>query len=181
MNASQKAKYTVGDKVWIVENGHKTFTVKCPDCLGGCVIPITLQGGEKISLACAMCGGHGGDAKGYIEKSQWAVGTRNGTITGVEVDPFEPGRIRYSVNRRSDCEVFPTEEAAISAASHVKEESIREAQKRFLWQKESANQTWSWNLYYHRNGVRDAKREIAYHEAKITVAKEMVVKHGGKV
>jgi hypothetical protein len=38
-------------------------------------------------------------------------------------------------------------------------------------QKERDTRTWSWNVHYHRRSIREAKKQLEYHTAKLEAAR----------
>jgi hypothetical protein len=62
--------------------------------------------------------------------------------------------------------------AELRAVAIAAERSAEEA-KRFLL-KDKDTKTWAQNVSYHRQGLRDAEKQVAYHAAKLDVAKKHV-------
>jgi len=161
----------IGDKVWIAGLVHTTYTIKCPHCSGQRYIKALVPESEPIDLACAGCGGHQYDSypTGRVERWRYEAKAEEATITGIDANSE---RVEYKFQNRYGCEVFETQSAAIAFAETLREKQEAGDRQKFEWAKESAKRTWAWNLYYHRRGVADAKRDMAYHESKLRFIKE---------
>jgi len=68
-------------------------------------------------------------------------------------------------------------------AEIVRKKDEDEDHKRFVWQKEDSRRTWSWNAYYHRSKIKEAQKDIAYHQEKLGLAQKHNTKkkQGGEV
>ena len=67
-------------------------------------------------------------------------------------------------------EVFDSEAEALVAADKIRLEQEDYAHKQMVWAKERNNRTWSWSCSYYRRQIANAKRDLAYAEARLNVA-----------
>jgi len=167
----------IGDKVWIAGLVHQTFTVKCPDCLGQKYIRAILPTGEEIDLHCCGCGGHTYDTipTGVVERSQYSAKAELVAITGIDANS---DCVEYKFANRYGVEVFDSKGQAMAHAEVLRRKQEDEDHQRLVWKKENMKRTWAWNRYYHQSGIRKAKCELAYHEAKLSFAKAVAKAEG---
>lgn len=170
----------IGDVVWIARLRHREFQLVCPDCLGTKAVTLLLENGERESLECKTCypGGYE-PPRGFITKTQYQPAADKRSIEAMEVSAQ---KTTYRFFDWSCNEVFETEQEAVTAAEALRKEREDEDHKRFVWKKEDARRSWSWECSYHRKQIESAEKQIAYAKAKLTVAKAMVkspVKGGG--
>jgi hypothetical protein len=161
---------SIGDKVWTARLKHMEFNVTCPDCLGTKAMTALLENGEKHSLQCGTCypGGYEG-SRGYITKTQYQPAAREQEIIGIQVDRE---KTEYRFHDWSCYVVYDTEAEAVAACEKIRKEEEDEDHERFVRKKQDAKRTWWWECGYHRRQIADAKKQIAYAEAKLNVAKQ---------
>lgn len=159
----------IGDKVWTARLKHMEFSVTCPDCLGTKAMTALLENGEKHSLRCGTCypGGYEG-SRGYITRTQYQPAAREQQIEGMDIGP---GKTTYKFYDWSCEQVYDTEAEAVAACEAIRKEQEDRDHERFVWKKQDAKRTWWWECGYHRQQIKDAKRTIAYAEARLNVCK----------
>lgn len=160
----------IGDKVWTARLAHREFTEVCPDCLGTKAVTLLLENGEKHSLDCGTCypGGYE-KARGYIKRSQYQPAAKLQEIVGIDASRE---RTTYRFYDWSCDEVFDSEEEAIAAAERLRAAREDEDHRSFLHKKEDSRRTWWWSCGYYRQQIKRAKQDLAYAEARLSVAKE---------
>lgn len=159
----------IGDKVWTARLKHCEFTEVCPDCLGTKAVTLLLENGERHSLDCGTCypGGYE-KARGYIKRTQYQPSAREQVIVGLEITP---GKTNFRFQDWSCYEVFDTEAEAIAACEKLRAAQEDEDHQRFARKKEDSKRTWWWSCGYYRRQIATAKRDLAYAEARLNVAK----------
>jgi len=131
-----------------------------------------LENGERHSLQCGTCypGGYDG-SRGYITKTQYQPAAREQEIIGIQVDRE---KTEYRFCDWSCYVVYETEAEAVVACESLRKEQEEEDHKRFVWKKQDAKRTWWWECGYFRSQIATAKRDLAYAEAKLSIAKSFV-------
>lgn len=163
-------KYKIGDTVWYAQVKSFEGIEPCPDCFGQKALTVIKGDGSKVSIECVGCASGFESPKGYVTYYGWKSDVRQVLIQRVEItnEGVEYGHSQcYRVKEE---ELFDTkEEAEIRAKekweSHNAEEIAR------IYQKEKHNRTWAWNAHHHRDCIKRAEKDLAYHTAKLNVAK----------
>jgi hypothetical protein len=160
--------FNVGDKVWCVSSGTKTVPKLCPDCLGQKALTVILGDGTQVSIDCDCCEHGWQGSSGYIDSYEWTADILPAKVTGMEIDGSS---VRYKVDDRWYVQdVFATQEQATLYAATLRAEYEKEEAER-ITAKVKRNKNWAWCVTYHRRGIAAAKKNLAYHEAKLAVAK----------
>ena len=163
-------KYKIGDVVWYAQVKAFEEHEVCPDCFGQLALTVIKGDGSKVSIDCAGCAAGYEPSKGYVSYWAWKPDVRQVCIDRVEVSSrgVEYGHSQnYGVLEE---ELFDTkQEAEIKADEKWKEHNAEELRK--IHMKEKHNHTWSWNACYHRRCIKSAEKDLAYHTAKLNVAK----------
>jgi len=158
----------IGDKVWTARLEHREFTETCPDCLGKKTVTLLLENGDKHLLECHTCNPGGYQpSRGYVVKTQYQASAKESVINSMEVTAE---KTTYRFYNWSCSEVYETEEAAKAAAEFLRAERENEDFKCFVWKKEDSRRTWAWNCSYFRAQIKNAKRDLAYAEARLGIA-----------
>ena len=161
----------IGDKVWTARLQHKEFTEVCPDCLGDKTVTLLLKNGDKHSLECHTCNPGGYQpSRGYVTKTQYQATAKESVINEMEI---RADGIKYRFYDWSCNNVFETEAEAVAAAEKIRLEKEAEDFHRFTWKKEDSRRTWAWNCSYYRRQIKDAKRDLAYAEARLGIAQKL--------
>lgn len=161
----------VGDTVWFAQCGTREVIRPCPVCFGKLAVTVILGNDEHIATPCDYCGKGYGGPTGVEREYEWIAKPTQITITGVTTEDRGNGpecSYRFHEGYCADQgELFDTKEeaearCAVKAAEHAEDE-----RKRREWRKESAHKSFSWHVGYHRKEVREAKRRLAWHEARV--------------
>lgn len=163
-------KYDIDHQVWRATFSSTDSSITCPDCGGEGRIRCILYDNTEVSVECEGCkrgfDSATGRVKAYIRKPY----TELVRITGFGVN--EAG-VEYRINGCwivKEDSLFGTEQEAMAAAIALVDKEARQDLER-INRKEKPNKTWAWNAHYHRRGIREAERQIAYHTARLNVAK----------
>lgn len=165
-------KFSIGDRVWFAQVETKSYKVPCSDCLGQRALTVIMGDGEHVSINCSACerGYYGSD--GVETKNQYLPAVRSGIVRGVECSGE---RIEYKIHISehsywSPKAVFATEAEARADAEVLRLQSEEQAHAEFL-RREKPTRSWAFNAGYHRREIKEGERRLAYHRAKLAVAK----------
>ena len=163
--------FNIGDKVWYAKLKSKQETLTCPECFGKKCLTVILGDDSKVTIDCAGCSSGYNPPKGYVTYWKQDVDVPLVIIEKVNISKKE---VEYYFNDcyyAKDTDVFSTkEEAEIRAKELAEEHNKQELNK--IYQKEKNNRNWSWHVYYYRNMIRNAEKDIERAKAKLDVAKE---------
>ena len=166
-------KYKIGDTVWYAKMKCIEGNEPCPDCFGQKALTVIKGDGSQVSIECVGCTHGYEEPLGYVKYSKWIADVNQVVIHRVEVKPdgLEYG---HTENYGSpECDLFDNKEDAEKRAIEILEKHNNEEISR-IHQKEKHNRTWAWNVHYHSYCIRRAEKDIAYHTAKLSVAKSKV-------
>ena len=160
-----ETKFNIGDKVWVALAEQQEKKVECPECCGKRKLQVILGDGTVVSIDCECCKYGYEGSRGFIQTNEFYVRVEPDTITGAEIE-FSKIRYKLQTHYTESANIFATkEEAEARSAVQVIEQAAREAIR--MKQKERQEKSWAWNAAYHRREIRDFKKRIAYHEAKL--------------
>ena len=162
-------KYQIGQTVWRATWDVTPDYVVCPDCGGEGRIRVILHDETELSIGCEGCRrGYekpDGRIKVYTRKAT-AVMT---TIAGVTV--FD-GKTEWRTADSycvQETDLFDNERDCLKRAEEVALLYDQEECDR-VNKKEKDTRTWAWHVTYHRNLIKRAEKDIAYHKACLAVA-----------
>jgi hypothetical protein len=164
-------RFNVGDRVWVVDSGNAQRLVTCPDCLGQCVLTVTLGDGSQVSIQCTCCEHGWQGSRGQVTVYDWHCEVVSDVVKGMEI---EGESVRYKLTRHyfPDAVFATKEEAEVEMvkvlAAHQTDEEHRFNQVK---DQKGRHHSWAWNATYHRSCARRARKELEYHESKLAVAK----------
>lgn len=164
-------RFNVGDEVWLVSSGSTQRHVTCPDCLGQCVLTVILGDGSQVSIQCSCCERGYLGSLGQVLVYDWHCEVISDVVTGMEIDGKA---VRYKLrNYYFPDAVFATKAEAETEAVKVLVKHQADEDHRFnhVKDQQGRHHSWAWNATYHRGCVRRAKKDLEYHEGKLTVAK----------
>lgn len=157
----------IGDKVWTARLEHKEFTEVCPDCLGDKTVTLLLKNGDRHSLECHTCNPGGYQpSRGYVVKTQYQATAKEAVINEMEI---RAEGTNYRFYNWSCKDVYDTKEEAVAAAEKLRVAREEEDFQRFTCKKEDSRRTWAWNCSYYRRQISDAKKSLAYAEARLGI------------
>lgn len=163
----------VGDRVWVAEISSLDRWEPCPDCFGKKFLTVILGDDSRVTIDCAGCSSGYQPPRGLVKVYERKPEPRSRIISGMDIRGKD---VTYHVGSSSSYRtysedvVFSTEGEALVRAQALAKEQEEDDLKRIL-QKEKDTRTWSWNATYHRRCLRDAKKQLAYHEEKLAAAK----------
>ena len=160
----------IGDKVWYAQRKTVRETLVCPDCFGKKALTVIKGDGSQVSIACARCSQGYDPPEGVVfhhkqimDVSQVMIDRVEQTVAGTEYG----FRDCY---RAPETDLFVSKKGAEKRAQELAEEHNQKEIAR-VNQKEKCNRTWAWHVYYHGQAIKNAKKDLAYHTARLNVAK----------
>jgi hypothetical protein len=163
-------KYTIGQAVWIVTFDPVERKETCPDCGGTKSLRAILFDGTEHVIDCAGCSRGFNGSYGYFTVFDRLPHPKFTVITGIHSTGAGIEYETHAHHRMPEAKVFlaqteAEECAAIDALAHNEQERAR------FQKKEKDTRTWAWNVHYHRDRIRRAEKDIAYHAGKLAVAR----------
>jgi len=145
--------------------------VPCPVCYGQLFATLILGNGEQVKVECDGCGiGYNGPR-----------GVVNEPCAGSRVSSFLVGGLAWNWGswlildtsnhgRKWGVEVFATEAEAEARRVVLFEEAAKDAENRTFSIHKSKRKSPTWLVRYHREGIKRAERDLAYHTRKLSDA-----------
>jgi hypothetical protein len=160
--------FKIGDTVWWATARNEQKSMTCPDCLGERALTVVLGDKSTVSIECSLCSWGFEGPHGYVHYSEHVVDVRQVAVTRVEQTSEH---IEYGVGGGYRTEnIFVLREDAEHRAKELIDEYNQEQLER-VNRKEKDTHSWAWNARYHRECIRRAEKELAYHTSKLAVAK----------
>lgn len=160
----------LGDQVWVAIARGQRKSITCPDCFGTGQLDVILKDGTKHSIDCAGCSRGYLGPQGSVETWDYEPKVSVETVTHIEQQIGQPPEYRAGSYCYKADQVFLTRDEAVARAAVMAEEQAQEEAEK-IKRKEKDTKTWAWHVHYHRKQIRDAEKSIAYHTAKLAVAK----------
>ena len=164
-------KFQIGDHAWYATVSSENNYVTCPDCGGTGQITVIMYDGTQVSVDCQNCSVGYDAPTGRVKVYDRAADAMPVTVAGFSVGGF--GGVEYRTSESyliKEDRIFTDRESALECGAKM----AVEADKKERWRiatKEKDTRSWAWNATYHRQCIRRAEKEIAYHTAKLNVAK----------
>ena len=169
----------IGDKVWYAKSGSEEKSVLCPECFGKKYLKVILGDDSELLIHCVSCSyrpeySYEEISTGYVKYYAWSAKPIQLEITGMDIDglkvEYKSATGHGSYYRLNEDEIFDTEEEAKLRANQLSAEHNQDELDK-INRKEKNNRTWAWNVHYHRNCIKRAERDLAYHQSKFLSAK----------
>lgn len=169
-NRATKPIFKVGERIWYAHCGTREVETPCPVCFGKMAVVVILGNDEEIKTPCDYCGKGYEGPRGVVKEFNWQASPEERAIVRVSLeDQGEIKRASYHFAGGYYCEdvdAFATkEEAEARCQERIAEHDAHETQRREAL-KEQAHRSFSWHVGYHRNCIKEAKRTLAWHEAR---------------
>ncbi len=167
----------IGDDVYIPHfTTNESYRVTCPDCGGTGQVTVIFHDGHQISIECGNCRNGFDLPTGQVTIYKKKVGAKKGKIIGIAKK--ENGEIEYTVehvesgvhNIVPPSSIFDDEEAATIRAQELSDK-YEQDQLDKIKTKEKPTHSWASNASYHKKAIKKAEQDVAYHTAKLNVAK----------
>ena len=164
-------EYKIGDKVWWAHCNTREVAHDCPVCFRKKKVVVILGDGTHIETDCDYCGKGYEGPKGYEKEWEWVAAPELVTIDGINISENNGVReVRYSYcNYSFDNEdVFDTEEEARKRCEERSAEHEKQQRQNKYARAQSSHKSFSWHVGYSRKCIKDAQRQIEWHQARIT-------------
>ena len=170
-------KYSVGDEVyWVESSSNYSKSVPCPMCFGKRFVTIILGNEESERIECGYC------QKGYDRASGIAtVWKPDAVVHKKEISGVSTKNgIRYELGYRSieEHEIFTNEDDANIEREKRYKLEVERSDRWFKDNFVNAKKNQVWSTGYHRRCIKDAKKTISWHEARLCMIKDKVDKNG---
>jgi hypothetical protein len=177
------SEHKIGDEVFWARLESSEFRLECPDCCGKRFLTVTMGDGSQVTIGCSLCERGYEPSRGYVTVNQYTPSVELARIERVEVKlDGEKQVIEYGLAGRwcvSDEDIFlMRDDAQVRAEAQAKELGGREIAA--LYKRERGTRSWAWNVRYHRECLKRAHQEIAYHTAKLDAAKISTKREAGR-
>lgn len=168
------SKFNIGDEVWFACTQHGEAWVVCPDCFGKRFLTVILGDASQVTVDCTGCQVGYDPPMGKIKIYTYTPEIRKITIDGREEHKSEPTEYKYNSYSGGCCsakehQLFATEKEANLEAERLVKENKKNQQEQ-ITRKEKPTRSWAWNATYHRNQIKEAERQLAYHKSKLAAA-----------
>jgi hypothetical protein len=168
-----ETQFNIGDMVWFVRAGHTPRYMICPDCCGTKVLTVIMGDGTQASIDCNCCR-EGLHIRGKVKVYDWHCEVDSRVVTRIKIDGDSVSySVSYTVFEAWPDAVFATKEEAEAEAVKVLAQYKADEDKRINQLKDPKGRmkTWAWNVSYHQGCIKRAEKDLAYHQAKLAVAK----------
>lgn len=162
----------IGAKVFVPRAwSYGDNRVPCPVCYGKLFVILELGNGERQAVECDGCGLGFEGAQGTINEPCAGSRVDAVTVTGFRLigDQWrilagDHGEIRWGV------EAFATEAEAEIERERLFAEEVKTAADRAYSMAQHKRKRVTWHVYYHRNGLKKAQKDVEYHTRKLSDA-----------
>jgi hypothetical protein len=176
---SDKPKFNYGDYVYHAYLESSPVWAPCVSCSGRGYNTIILDG-ETFTIDCEDCKRGYEGSNGRRGSCTYEPAVREGTVSGVEKDSFEPYGFEYRMSAGGNSQwilkeedVFSTKEEALERARGLK--IVRDHEEaQGLLQKTKPDKSWVWHVRYYQGIIRNAEKEIERAKLQLDVAKKHV-------
>lgn len=171
---TDKPVFDIGRELWWARFETTENSVECPDCGGTGRLRVTFHDETTVSVGCQNCDRGYESPNGRVIVHDRQATAELVTISGVDLRQGQRPeyRARYEFNSSwviDEARLFLTKPGAMECAKLLAAEADLEERER-VQKKEKDTESWAWNAAYHRKVIARAKKDIAYHESKLTVA-----------
>lgn len=164
-------KFQISSQAWLATFESSEAYVTCPDCGGTGRIRAILYDDTIVSIPCEGCTRGYDPPTGTVPVYDRTARAELVTVIGLTVET--DGKLEYRTTGRwcvPEEDLFETEAGALEAARAMAAR-MDEEQRARVSAKEMPLKSWAWHVHYHRDCIRRAEKDIAYHSAKLNAAK----------
>lgn len=162
-------RFEIGQEVWVASFESEAEYLTCPDCGGTKHIRCVLFDGSEVAIPCEGCRRGYEPPDGTVRVYRRRANAIPATVTGVEIyEGVAEWRTTHTYAKDED--VFATRDKALARAEVKAADADREERGRVLT-KEKPTKSWAWHVHYHRKSIRDAEKNIAYHQSRLDYAR----------
>jgi len=169
-------KYNIGDKVWWARCEMVSVKEPCSVCFGKMQVILILGNGDEVVLPCDYCGKGWEIPRGYTRAQKYIAEPKQVIITSRKSEATCSGeKHTYYINPYTpldDDRVFATLEEATKKCAEILQQKTKDESTKAELIKYDTQKAFSWNAGYHMKIVKQAKRDIEYHERMAQLCKE---------
>lgn len=166
------APVEIGQQVFVAHAySHAKVWAPCPVCYGKLAVTLELGNGERVSIQCDACGLGFEGPQGRVREYRAASGVRAAVVDGVQVQ--NNGWRIIVAHAGSEIwgeTVFATEAEAEARRVVMHAEVEKDAEHRCMQQREYKRKKPTWLVRYHREQIKRAEKDLAWHRAKLPEA-----------
>lgn len=163
-------RFKIGDTIWHGRFDSQTAFIPCPDCGGSGRLRVTFDDETTASIECATCGPGYEPPTGRVKIYERKPVAQIAIVSGFRVDG---GTVEWQTSNCysvEDANAFDNEADALASAERLATDHNKAEIER-LSKKHKDTKSWAWNASYHRCEIKEARRRIEYHTAKLNIAK----------
>ena len=172
-------RFNVGDIMWVADAGSTKRTRACRVCNGEKTVTLVLGSGEHVRLDCDFCSRGYESPSGIEQYYDYAAQPTPHRITGIEIVILNGQEIvtyregsenAWQSFKAANC--FATSDAALERCAELIVERAAEIERQFRCKTNGAK-TYAWNAGYHLREAASARKQVAYHEQKAAIMRDM--------
>lgn len=166
--------FNVGALIWRPSFGTTQVRKPCPVCFGKLRVTVILGDDSLVDTPCDYCGKGWEGPKGYELVYESTARADADVVREVRVTTDENGqRAEYRLSSgHVTSRVFATKDEALASAEAQQRQHEAEQEERRKAGKEYSAKSYSWHVGYYARKIKDARRDIAYAEARLQVCKD---------
>lgn len=167
-------RFNIGYKAWWATCKTTEEWIKCQECFGLKYLVVILGDQTEVKIECEGC------RRGYLGSlgsvSYWKHSATAELVTIERVEIKKDG-IEYGVNGSycvNETELFAEGERDLAEIRALElSEQWNKEQEAKIYKKVKDHRSWSWHVHYHRDCIRKAEKDIAYHKSCLDYAKKV--------
>lgn len=156
-------------------SSHAQIRVLCPVCFGKCMAHVILGDESVVPVECDFCSAGCNPPSGYVTRHEAASRVVVGAVSSMERDG-DDWKVciggHYESFRVSEGNVFAHEDDAETRRALLHAEAEVNAQRMYESRFKDGRRKTTWSVGYHRNCIRDLKRQLEWHETKLRAKAE---------
>jgi hypothetical protein len=145
--------------------------VPCPVCYGQLFATLILGNGEQVKVECDACGIGFDGPRGVVNEPCAGSAVKALVVAGLAFDG-DGWKVldQHNYGRKWGEETFATEAEAEARRVVLFAEAAKNAEERTFSQREYKRKKLTWLVRYHREHIKRAERDLAYHTRKLSDA-----------
>jgi hypothetical protein len=169
---STTPKFAIGQTVFVPQaHAHNRNYVPCPVCYGKRSVVVILGNGEHQPMLCDYCGKSIDGPQGRVSAYSPSSHIVEGRVTGVRCDSYRGWRVQVGHSEYEEKEVYIDRDLAEVRRAELFAQAEQDAKRCWETQFKDSRGKTGWSVGYHRSEIARCKRQIEYHESKLTAAK----------
>lgn len=171
MTDTERPPVGIGQTIFVAQAWtYGTHIVPCPVCYGQLFVRIILGNGETVTVECDACGKGFSGAQGTVDEPCAGSSVTPKIVEGVLLDGgwkilSDHNQFRWGEH------AFASEEEAEARRVVLFAQALVDAAESAERQRTYKRKGPTWSVHYHRNCLKKAERDVAYHSAKLSDAR----------